>query len=725
MRLPFTKKMLKDWAGPRMYHDGQILFEEGKVQNLTYEHPLVRGHLEYGQKSIKCQFKILKDGSADNLCPCRDNKERGLICAHVIAMGMALIHRHTDPDRENKAREEMRRAARLAEVDESNYLKRVPPGTPGATPAQLKIYLGRDWTSAYREGRLPVHSRLVINGTDIPLEEIPTDLSLSLNQQDENILFVLEDISEGPARGQLDLIPSDLINLLNLHVGKPLYIEDESEPVVINTTKMSTALRIHLDEQSGELILFAHTELPFMDDNAFPLYVIGGKSGWIYDAHQFWPLETLLPAPMHGIYEQPIRVARENILRFFETELALIEQHVRVDSDITPDLITTEPGEPRFRLHVRGSPASLAATLYADYGSISLVAGRDDAAGLFSLPDPDDLLRFTVRNPDREEEALAILSEAGFSCERGDQLNSIIGTREVMNFFGGEMPRLQRMGWRMDLEGRVEPFMEEADFAVPVVKVKESGSPGMFDVGFEFENTEGQSLSHAEIQRALLKGESYIERNGRTVFLDADAINTARDVFADCSSGDGAEAGSFRMDGIYSAYVKSSLDALDGIDVECDPGWLRTAEEHNRVAEAEPAQLSPRMDGILRPYQKEGVNWLRFLEVNRFGGILADEMGLGKTLQTLTWLEMEKTHEKARGKPSLIVCPTSLIENWAEEAAKFVPEMQVIILSGSDRHKQWEHVEEADLVITSYALIRRDIDRHLAFNYATIVLDEA
>jgi SNF2 family DNA or RNA helicase len=100
-------------------------------------------------------------------------------------------------------------------------------------------------------------------------------------------------------------------------------------------------------------------------------------------------------------------------------------------------------------------------------------------------------------------------------------------------------------------------------------------------------------------------------------------------------------------------------------------------------------------------------------------------MGLGKTLQTLTWLQLER-HDQASGKkPALIVCPTSLVDNWGEEAEKFTPDQKVIRLHGADRHDLWEHVESSDLVVTSYALLRRDLEQYLQHEFSVAVLDEA
>lgn len=125
----------------------------------------------------------------------------------------------------------------------------------------------------------------------------------------------------------------------------------------------------------------------------------------------------------------------------------------------------------------------------------------------------------------------------------------------------------------------------------------------------------------------------------------------------------------------------------------------------------------------LRGYQKRGYDWLKFLGTNKLGGILADDMGLGKTLQTLTLLQHEK--EKGASAPSLIVMPTSLLYNWAEEAKKFAPTLRVHLHAGLNRAKEPRSFQHVDLILTTYGTVRQDITmlRKSPFHY--LILDES
>jgi SNF2 family DNA or RNA helicase len=119
------------------------------------------------------------------------------------------------------------------------------------------------------------------------------------------------------------------------------------------------------------------------------------------------------------------------------------------------------------------------------------------------------------------------------------------------------------------------------------------------------------------------------------------------------------------------------------------------------------------------------VGWLGLLRRRGWGGILADEMGLGKTVQTLAHLEALRRAGLPEGRPSLVVCPTSLIFNWMAEAREFAPELRLLALQGTERERLFAAVRDHHLAVTSYALLRRDLDRHLEVEYDTVILDEA
>ncbi|MHB8132168.1 MAG: DEAD/DEAH box helicase, partial [Mobilitalea sp.] len=136
-------------------------------------------------------------------------------------------------------------------------------------------------------------------------------------------------------------------------------------------------------------------------------------------------------------------------------------------------------------------------------------------------------------------------------------------------------------------------------------------------------------------------------------------------------------------------------------------------------------EIPDELHHILRDYQKTGFQWLKTLSSYGLGGILADDMGLGKTLQVLAFILSAKLTAIA---PALVIAPTSLIYNWQEEAKKFTPTLQVLVVEGNPQERQTQLSEiddQCDLVVTSYPILRRDIDEFAKLDFSYCFLDEA
>ncbi|MFF2885474.1 SNF2 helicase associated domain-containing protein [Paenibacillus sp. NPDC057967] len=154
--------------------------------------------------------------------------------------------------------------------------------------------------------------------------------------------------------------------------------------------------------------------------------------------------------------------------------------------------------------------------------------------------------------------------------------------------------------------------------------------------------------------------------------------------------------------------------------------------------------IPEKLEPVLRDYQRYGYQWMRTLAHYRFGGILADEMGLGKTVQSIAYLLSVAPAIRASGQPALIAAPASLIYNWRNELERFAPELHVIVADGSreerhdalnDRHAVslanghsnlgHESATKPDIIITSYPLLRRDIEQYAKHPFHTVIFDEA
>jgi SNF2 family DNA or RNA helicase len=234
----------------------------------------------------------------------------------------------------------------------------------------------------------------------------------------------------------------------------------------------------------------------------------------------------------------------------------------------------------------------------------------------------------------------------------------------------------------------------------------------------------GQTLSKAEFDRLVKLNSPLVEINGEWVELRPQDIKTAQAFFT-------ARKDNLNLS-LEDALRLSTGDAqtiekLPVVSFEASGALqeLMTALTDNQAIAPLPTPEGFR--GELRPYQARGAGWLSFLERWGLGACLADDMGLGKTIQFIAFL-LHLKEQKALEKPTLLVCPTSVLGNWEREVRKFAPQLKVLMYHGDKRPKEKvfeQAVTGKDLVITSYALMYRDLKTHQSISWQGIVLDEA
>ncbi len=175
-----------------------------------------------------------------------------------------------------------------------------------------------------------------------------------------------------------------------------------------------------------------------------------------------------------------------------------------------------------------------------------------------------------------------------------------------------------------------------------------------------------------------------------------------------------------------SRYQAAQLNALDAVNLTWGgvEGPRRLAKQLADFDGIRTTQPPDTLQATLRPYQQAGLNWLQFLREYGLSGILADDMGLGKTIQALAHLLIEQQAGRTE-HPSLVIAPTSLMVNWAREAARFAPNLRIVTLQGADRQQHFTHITEYDLVLSTYPLLPRDSEVLLKQHWHLLILDEA
>ena len=172
-------------------------------------------------------------------------------------------------------------------------------------------------------------------------------------------------------------------------------------------------------------------------------------------------------------------------------------------------------------------------------------------------------------------------------------------------------------------------------------------------------------------------------------------------------------------------YLDKMLEQTRDVYSDRDSHFRKLIKDFKTVQDSDFA-IPKAQKNILRKYQADGVRWLRTLDHYGFGGILADEMGLGKTIQIITLLQSVKEEEEEHGT-ALVICPASLVYNWAEEFARFAPDLNVKLVAGTKtaRMRAIAEYELSDVLITSYDLLKRDVNAYAGKKFRFQVIDEA
>ncbi|MDR4534198.1 DEAD/DEAH box helicase [Glutamicibacter sp. PS] len=245
-----------------------------------------------------------------------------------------------------------------------------------------------------------------------------------------------------------------------------------------------------------------------------------------------------------------------------------------------------------------------------------------------------------------------------------------------------------------------------------------------FDLGIEVQ-IDGQKVPFVQLFEALTRGDSYLELDGHRVLkIDGEEMERLRALIAEAGELSKVTPEGVRMHKL-SVDWWQELVALGIIEAQ-ENEWLHAMRQLSDTETLAEVELPESFTATLRGYQRQGVAWLDFLRRHQLGGVLADDMGLGKTVQLLAALERARIqHPEQR---YLVVAPTSVVGNWASEAARFTPQLRTATVLATAKKQQRplaETVGTAQLVLTSYAIFRLDFEQFDALGFDVLILDEA
>lgn len=359
-----------------------------------------------------------------------------------------------------------------------------------------------------------------------------------------------------------------------------------------------------------------------------------------------------------------------------------------------------QPGLRELGIHVENVPSPHGLKLTG--GSRGLILQLEEGVHEGELERlGDDTWQRRVENP---LDARRQIASWGFvETSHREAKYELAGEQAVKVFLAHTLePLMASPDWRWDILPAIDAYREMLEPLTPEFNFHQGEDWTGFDLGFRAPGSD--RLNFDQIRKLLGSGRGTVKmRSGKTAVLAADAVEELEEVLRDA---DVRQDGSGR----YEADPRQLL-FLRNIAKAGGPEVPTTDAVEQGLGE---------LGQTLRPYQLEGVAFLQSVLDQARGCLLADDMGLGKTLQSLAAIELINARAE-KSAPSLVVCPTSLLGNWRAEAAKFFPKWRVSIYHGGGRERD----DEADLVITTYALAARDLDELKGVDWRVVLLDEA
>ena len=412
-------------------------------------------------------------------------------------------------------------------------------------------------------------------------------------------------------------------------------------------------------------------------------------------------------------YTRKIAFQKEELSQLFSIVYPKVKQNMLIDKMKEEDIDKYIPKE-------------LFVKLYLDFNAQNYIIA--DVKFVYGDTEFNPLLQEKLeiaRNIAKENEVLELFLRTGFMLDTHEHRLVLVNEEKIYYFLAVE----------------IEKYMQEFEvLATDNFKKKEIREPKMGSLGVKVENNllsidlSQMDFEIEELQTIMekyrlkkkyhrLQDGSFLELENSSVVKFIAGITDGIDV--DYRQ---IEKGKLKLPLYRSMYLERMLENLKNTSIVKDVQYKELIQNINHKALDEQIMVPQELHADLRSYQKIGFKWLSLLDKYQLGGILADDMGLGKTVQVLA-LVLSYLKQETSAKPSVVVCPSSLTLNWDNEVKKFSPTIKTLVIRGSaeERNMQIRSISDYELIITSYDLLKRDIEVYEELNYEFkyIIADEA
>ena len=738
-----TTEWLKSNFGNEIYHKGLDLYNDGRIERYESEDKMSEDVLTETVITAAVPDEDIYDisitlnhtrNSVNIMCDCQYYKDFNC-CEHIIAVLIMYINKTSKQDKEKILDEKTDfKALQMfrAYLTMHNDLQRKPADLISVTPTiYLKKYLNYRMSYKYPEISLRIAKQnkraYVVQKIDQFLDDIKYNQFVVYGKELEFIHS--RDIFDEKGRKIIDILinsreesKNDTNTLLGAIIMKnrmvfrgksfleffKLYenetvatdISDENVMFVEGNPELSL---IVMDEFGG-VNVYLKENVSFIKDQS-ELYAIDGNTFYHCTkemSERVFPLVNALITPM--------TIGQKELATFCSCVLPEIDGCVRIidNKQILSEYL----------------PDDFIAKFYFDMLKDGTVTAKVDFAygdvvienAYLNNNDYSDRIN---RNLRAEIDHINFVRKF-FNEPQGDKtLFYMTETEDIYDFMVKNLEEFSLYG-----DVFVSDNLEKINIQQPRVSVGLSVSEGVLNMSLDTPVFPREELM--DVFESLRMRKNYHRlKNGTFISLeDSGLMDLVEATDAMSLTNEDLAMDSIEIPMYRVPYMESVLQADEVIDIKRDEVFKNIIKNINTVEHSN-FNPSPKLETMLRHYQKTGFRWLKTLDSFGFGGILADDMGLGKTVQVLSYLDSVKRENK--NAVSLIVCPSSLIINWYEEAKKFIDDIDVLMVIGNaeERKKLISEYKKYDVIVTSYDLLRRDVEEYQNIEFYSCILDEA
>ncbi len=717
--MTFNFKTIKDLAKPGSWRRGYGYFRTaGQVLSVELTETGVLGKVKGNYQDAYRIDLTFEPDSVKASCDCPLEEEW---CKHAVAVGLTAIREQLYPQFFKAPVSPVETCPPLEDTADCQGNYRFAMSW-SAKPRCLSFKL---WDRRKQE---PVAQLEPLLKAALALQQAGAlDLNPVEKRELKLIQFLYKQADAEPAKGWFHLQGKDFEELFPMLADlEELCLESNSHRIRFETEPLHLVLSVNASLVGNVLIaLHWHIRQAGETVDILPLeevHLFGRDVPWGFCQDRIYPLSTTtrnLPGNLVRSTFYDMRDADGG--KFLFEELPNIRKHVEVEQAQIIDKATLEQEPPKRVVTLkRIDEMTIRAELSFAYDTERVPFSKGHEAPYVTVINKEeDSIYWLKRDKKLEEKSYKTLCQTHLEHLQSNHFSA--EGDDAIDFYSVDRPQLEADGWVFEMEDDLSD-LGTAPYPLRVIGKLDFTEESVDQFVLTIAAGIGEDrLDLDDVQSFLVQGKKYIMVDGQGyVEIPLAAIlgftKTLNSFDKEVLSDD-----SYLIKTYQAGLITELIE--QGVDLDMSPRFQKFWNLVTSFNQLEELDVPEKVNATLRPYQRQGFNWLWFLYSYGLNGILADDMGLGKTLQTLVLLQKAKDEDGRM--PSLIICPTSVVYNWVKEAEKFTPDLAVLNLTGPERHNMLAKIKDSDIVITSYALLRRDVKILQQFQFRHAILDES